>query len=358
MLYLSPPQKNWKSFKLNVGDCEIKSVQSDVSNASRQRVILAAETKLKYRPKISSKHVLSVPEVERKELEAVLHLTGNLIAISEFCARGMKSPYPCVAFVPESQKERDFLNSTAGVKSLATARSDFRFSLQDVVLKQSLLDRQEGCEFVAAALSQDSTVGQLHEYVRLFERAFSLDRDRLASALKTFLGKSDVVYTKNEIKDWVVNLRDGATHADRRNNLVFEPDAQKRVIRMRQAAYDVLLNKSKWYDPSTERRETYTAPMGLLEDNTPYATVNSPPYEGIVRMRDQFDVFSLDLNTIFNSFPEEWHYWYREHGHVKVNEITTDRNLLYVFSKTDKKTIDNKYNQTAIKKRKNLVKLQ
>ena len=112
-----------------MGDCEIKSVQSDVLNASKQRVILAAETKLKYRPKISSKHVLNVPEVERKELEAVLHLTGNLIAISEFCARGMKSPHPCVAFVPESQKERDFPNSTAGVKSLATARSDFRFSL-------------------------------------------------------------------------------------------------------------------------------------------------------------------------------------------------------------------------------------
>ena len=37
--------------------------------------------------------MLNVPEVERKELEAVLHLTGNLIAISEFCARGMKSPH-------------------------------------------------------------------------------------------------------------------------------------------------------------------------------------------------------------------------------------------------------------------------
>ena len=51
VLYLSPPQENWKGFKLAVGDCEIKSVQSDIKNTDQQRLILAAETKLKYRPK-------------------------------------------------------------------------------------------------------------------------------------------------------------------------------------------------------------------------------------------------------------------------------------------------------------------
>ena len=331
---------------MTVDGCEIKSIQSDILSNNRQRILIIANTKLKYSPKVTKQKILIVPEKERKELEGLLHIIGNLISISEFRERDILSPMPCIAFVPESQDELDFLNNTGGIQYFAKELMDFRFSLYDIITKYPLFDRQEGCEFIAIALSSSSAVGQLHEYIRFFERAFSLTSNCLVDALWIFLQKSDVIYTKDEINRWIINLRDGATHADRRNNLIYESDAQNYILRMRQAAYDVLFNKSNWHDPSTTRRQAYIAPAGLLEDNTPYFTVKSPKFEGICKMRDPFDAFNLDLMTSIIPVLNAQNYWFKKYGSDDAQNMLTEESTTYVLSLDEKKTIHNKYRNT------------
>ena len=348
ILYLSPPQKNWNNFKLVIKNCEVNAIYNDVSKENQQRILLTAETTLEYLPKVSGKNVLYVPKKERKDLESALNLTGNLIAISEFCSRNTKSPNPCIAFVPESQEESSFLDSTDGIECVQVARHDLRFSLHDIITKHHLNDRHKGCEFIATALSQDSAIGQLREYIRLFEHAFALSSNQLITALDIFLKGSDVIYPKDEINYWIIDLRDGSTHADRRNKLVFESKAQDYVMRMRQAAYDVLLNKVKWHDSSTTRRNRYIAPAGFCEGNTCYFVVNAPSITNLVRLRDQFDVFTLDLSMQFNSFPKEWNYWFKRHG-GKPNDIKTALKPSFILPKTVKKTIHNRYGKDTTK---------
>jgi len=336
-LYLSTPQEKWKRFDINIGQYTIKSWQADIpKKTEKQRLLLSAEASLKYRPKIAKENVLVVPDKERSTLEAALHLVGNLISISEFRGRTMSSPTPCVVFIPENQKELDFLNKTNGLQFEANTNHDFKFSLQDIIMKTPLLDRQEGCEFIGVALSQESPVGQLHEYVRLFERAFALNAEYLVTALHSFLKKSDVVYTRNEIRNWIINLRDGSTHADKRNKLVYDPDVKKSIVRVRQTAYDVLFNKAKWHTPSTLRRKSYQAPMGLLEDNEPYVIEKNPISEGIVQVMDPYDVFPLDMNTVLNSMPKDSNWWFKNFGEDR--SVKSKRFPFHVMKKNAKKT--------------------
>lgn len=336
-LTLYTPQEHWKRFDIKIGEYTIKSIQSDtIEKSGQQRLILVAEKNLKHQPKVTRDRFLVVPEQDRIELEEALQIIGNLVAISEFRGRIMSSPTPCVVFIPENQKELDFLNNTAGVEYLANTNNDFKFSLQDIIMKEPLLDRQEGCEFLAVALSQESGVGQLHEYVRLFERAFALSSNKLVDVLHIFLNKSDVAYGKDEIRKWIIELRDGSTHADQRNKLIYESDVIQTIVRVRQAAYDVLFNKSIWHNPSTKRRKTYQAPMGLLEDNEPYAIVDNPPFEGIVQMMDPFNSFPMDLGTTFKTFPQDFNWWFKKVGD-NDGSVKSKFSSFHVMEKTARK---------------------
>ncbi len=349
-LSLTTPQERWKLFEINIGQYTIKSIQSNiVEKSGQQRLILVAEKNLKYQPKVTRDKLLVVPEQDRIELEEALQIIGNLVAISEFRGRTISSPTPCVVFIPENQKELDFLNSTTGIEYFANTNNDFKFSLQDIIMKEPLLDRQEGCEFLAVALSQESVVGQLHEYVRLFERAFALNSNKLVDALHVFLSKSDVVYHKDEIKKWIIELRDGSTHADRRNKLIYESDVIRVIVRVRQAAYDVLFNKSAWHDPTIVRRKTYQASMGLLEDNEPYTIVNNPSFEGITQIMDPFNSFPMDLGTVFKTFPQNLNWWFKKSGDDD-GSVKSKFFPFHVMKKTERKT---KYKRKKNNKRNN-----
>lgn len=336
-LNLNTPQKRWEKFDIKFGQYTIKSIRSDtIEKSGRQRLILVAEKNLKHQPKITRDKILIVPERDRIELEEALKIIGNLVAISEFRGRTMSSPTPCIAFIPENQKELDFLNNTIGIEYLANTNSDFKFSLRDIVVKEPLLDRQEGCEFLAVALSQESAVGQLHEYVRLFERAFALSSNKLVDALHNFLNKSDVSYNKDEIRKWIIELRDGSTHADKRNNLIYESDVIQVIVRVRQAAYDVLFNKSTWHESSIHRRKTYQASMGLLEDNEPYAIVHTAGFEIISQMMDPFNSFPMDLSTVLKTFPKDFNWWFKKSG--DDDGVKSKFSPFHVMKKTAKKT--------------------
>ena len=53
-----------------------------------------------------------------------------------------------------------------------------------------------------------------------------------------------------------------ATHADVRRRFVLESDVRPVTSRMEQAAFDVLLNKRAWREPSLERRGAWVPVAG------------------------------------------------------------------------------------------------
>ena len=97
----------------------------------------------------------------------------------------------------------------------------------------------------------------------MFKRAFRLGPFDLIDPLAEFLAPGHVGYTHEEVRRWI-ELRQPATHADRRPYFVLERDVQPVVERMIQAAYDVLFNK-KICKTSPERRSAWSPTAGTSD---------------------------------------------------------------------------------------------
>ena len=124
------------------------------------------------------------------------------------------------------------------------------------VMAELLADRRDGIGLMAEALAHTHAMGRFHDLMRVFERAFALGPWDLVEPLAKFRRGSRLGYSKPEVSNWS-ELRGPATHADRRSLVLTEPDLRRPVMRMEQAAYDVLLNKATWPDRSTRRRNRW-----------------------------------------------------------------------------------------------------
>jgi hypothetical protein len=167
--------------------------------------------------------------------------------------------------LPEDSKSQEWLNNdTKGISCIHRSFQDFRFRIKlDKDILDSLKDRLDGVALLAEALSHTHPMGMFHEFLRFFERAFARSSSRPAKPLAQFLAESRRGYTQEEIQRWVVELRHPATHADRRPSFALESDIRPVIRRMKQAAYDVLFNKAKWQDSTTERRKIMVPPAGI-----------------------------------------------------------------------------------------------
>jgi hypothetical protein len=206
-----------------------------------------------------------VPEDPLKLTEALIETSANLVAISERCKRSIQSPMPSVAFLPEDQEAREWLDSTNGVlrnRSGGVVSTGGPSIDIDTTLQLSS-DRPDGVALLAEALAHEHPTGMFHEIMRLFERAFRLGPYKLVQPLAEFLaGADNMNYTSSEVERWIIELRHPATHADRRPNFVLESDVSPVIPRMIQAAYDVLFNKEVWRTPSTQRRDLWHPTSG------------------------------------------------------------------------------------------------
>jgi len=231
-----------------------------------QNFIMSAEISLKYPPKISKENIVFFPEFETKELGKAFSFYANLISVAEVCKVSLSSPTPSSGFIPENEKELKFLDDTKGFEHKIHLHPNFSGKFFEAIHKNQLLDRVEAVAFLATANAQKEPLGKFHEYIRLFENAFSVSKTELSELLFTFLSKNtDFDYEQDEIKNWMVETRDGATHADQRKKFVFSSDLNKDIDRIQQAAYDVLFNKAKWYDKYTSRRELLEFNQGITK---------------------------------------------------------------------------------------------
>ena len=307
-IYFNPVPEGWRSWSLTFGPVEVQTMGSwDLDG--RLRLLVFAQVGLAEPLKLTHDSLVVIPEEPRKLAEQAIETTANLISVFEQCKRSISSPGPYVALLPENPESEAWLNNNAkGISCTHRSFQDFRFRIKlDKDILDSLEDRLEGVALLAEALSHTHPMGMFHEFLRFFERAFACSSSSLATPLAQFLAGSRGGYTQKEIREWVVELRHPATHADRRPSFVLESEIRPVIRRMKQAAYDVLFNKAKWRDSSSERRKLWVPLAGTSSKSHDLFIVKGTAGIDLqFELLDGFYSYPLDLSAGIDVLPKGW----------------------------------------------------
>lgn len=286
--------------------------------------LLPAAVDLERRPKISKEGMIRVPDKQREVAEEAIEHFANAVAVVLHCDRKISSPEPPVALFPQTEQDHTLLASAKGFLSKTANRSfpTAAYRLDPKVDFQFLLDRLDGAAFVAEALCHEHSTGRFHEIVRLFERAFGLSGRKLSVPLSQYLSAAeDFGYTTNEVTRWV-DIRDGVTHADRRNDLLFEADVAWVTGRVMQAAYDVLLNKRNWRKQDCERRNVWRPITGTTSPDADMFLVKGPHgWQMSMQVFDEFRRFPSHLGGVLKTLPKGW--WSKRPAQAKLTSGTS-----------------------------------
>ncbi len=271
------------------------------------KVLASATLALTRYPEITSENLVVVPEDLRSQAEFALEASVNLICIIERSKRLISSPTPCVAFVAESKKDRDWLSQRRGIELSKIATAGARLPLDLGVVQGLVADRLDGVFLLDEAMSHEHATGKFHELNRFFECAFARSGTHLVKPLFKFLEPAKQGYTKVEVKEWVFDLRHPATHADRRRTFLLESDVRPVVGRMEQAAYEVLFNKEVWRDSASRRREGVRLTSGTTSARSADVfVVRGTGTRFRVQLLDPFGRYPRDLEGFVTTVPPEW----------------------------------------------------
>jgi hypothetical protein len=183
-------------------------------------------------------------------------------------------------------------------------KAEYRIDVVDKLT--ALADRTEGVTLLAESIAQEHQTGKFHEYVRLFERAFNRSGEGLVQPLLGFLSSSRFGYTEVEVRRWLRELRNPATHGDRGRPMVFESGILPVVWRMEQAAYDVVFNKAEWHNPSTGRRDIWRPTSGTSSSSGSMLSTQGVQDTFRIQMLDEFAAFPKALIGGFETLPDNW----------------------------------------------------
>jgi hypothetical protein len=100
-------------------------------------------------------------------------------------------------------------------------------------------------------------------------------------------------------------LRHLATHADRREEFAIAADVVPVLSRLRQAVYDILLNKQNWRSRDTGRRAVWTPVNGVLQDNGAIQLDAHTGYVGSEAL-DAFGVYPYGRDYHV-AVPDDWY---------------------------------------------------
>ena len=268
-------------------------------------VLVVAETNLRHRPKRTASGELVVPDRERRLLQQALEELANTVAVSYNARRRLSSPNPYVAFRVDDDDDAAFLASCVGIlgpQGSARDNTSVRLGGPDQRIFDYLRDRMDGVALLAEALASDHPTGRFHEFIRVFERAFKSPASKLPTSMAQFLNRQ-FGYTEAELDHWCA-LRDRATHADARQSFVLEADVRPVISRMEQAAFDVLLNKDVWRDPSAKRRAVWFPVIGTTNAaGRVYIVQHSTPTMAN-QLSDQWGDYPIDFKRA--EVPKDW----------------------------------------------------
>lgn len=158
----------------------------------------------------------------------------------------------CSFFVLFSDEEKELFHGAP----TSSARGPVLLRHVDPLKAQpALLARPEATRLLNDALRPATSGSMLVAYVRVFEAAFRLKHDKLEVPLHRFLRSGGLLDTRDEVKAWIC-LRHALAHAPRAHtDPRYDQEAFDHIPRIRQACYDVILNKKNWASRDLERNE-------------------------------------------------------------------------------------------------------
>lgn len=247
-----------------VGEVTVQSIEHPpLTKDSGTLFLLAASIELSSALQMDGTEIL-IPNDLRRKLEDALETMANLLAVTHQCKRTITSVVPYIAIHPIDEEAKQWIGTATAIRTGTAAFPDrMQHALDLNAVAPFLTDRLDGVSLLTEALCQDYPTGKLHEYMRVFERAFARGAgDVCRDLLVDFLAPQGYYgYDTAEINRWL-HLRHIATHADHRPEFAVEADIRPVVNRMEQAAFDVLFNKEKWHDPSISRRNVFNPIYG------------------------------------------------------------------------------------------------
>jgi hypothetical protein len=281
-------------------------------SGDRTRLLLQATVNLAEKPSASATGVVEVPVDERKEAEAAIETVANLLAVMNHTRRSISSPRPFVALYLESDEERFWSAGLSRFEGEQSGIPETSYLLAPSNEHLAALgDRLDGVALLAEALAQDHATGQFHEFIRLFERAFTLPPSQFEKKLAQFLGGAGLGYGRSEVRHWV-DLRNPVTHAKdlSQTRIVLESDILPVIARMEQAAYDVLMNKKVWHNPSKERRDLWSPHVATLSPTHALKVTKGEDAKFHIHLFDPFMAFRYDAGFGIRELPENhWSVW-------------------------------------------------
>jgi len=305
-IYLDPPSE--PPIKgVELGSVRVSTLLSRELNGKLQLLVVAA-LPLQEKPFVTPEGVVLVPDLPRRQAESAIKAYADLIAVTCRSRRSISSPSPYIAFEPEADDERIWLESAesleAGFSGKPGARPHVSIT-QD--LMQGVADRLDGLELCAEAQAQFTASGRFREFIRLFERAFSLrSKKQLVRPLSAFLLPNRAGYSGPEVRDWLVTKRHHLMHAGQRGSYLVESDIAPVIQRVEQAAYDVLFNKAEWRTPSASRRNLWAPEVGTFDPGTSIFLVKGKKASLEFQLFDNLGGFPADVSMSLNAIPDGW----------------------------------------------------
>ena len=268
-------------------------------------VCVYASTRINEVP-IDEEGFWSIPEKERGLCERSVEFVAKSLAVCNDSSVSFYTPSGLyITFEYETEEELKILRTSNGFRtSKDTISTSCELPQLDLDLMNKLTDRADGVYLFSEALGHSSESGGFRDYIRLFENAFALSSKQLTKKMVQFLNPK-MGYTTQEINSWI-SLRDPLNHADfkKSKNIMLTKDIQEKIHRIKQAAYDVLINKKAWHARSKERRNLWDPSFFSNGENGMTVT---PGSRVTLRLLDRFKVYQKHLNSSVNELPDI--YW-------------------------------------------------
>lgn len=250
-----------------------------------------------------------VPAATRTVVEAAINELADLIALCSGVSPRILSPRPAFALIDLSAEERVRLTAagplTFGVPPWTTRIVGPRIDPVPFANLpfHALGDRSDGVRLFAESRATTHATSRFRELCRVFERGFKLGPFELIDPLWQFLRIYEALeFTRDEVAHWLGHLRHLAVHADRRDQFAVATDVQAFLSRLEFAAFDVVMNKHTWRDPSSERRDVWDPEFGPLGDGLVLAASGRVPY--VIEHRDSFGIYVQSKHRV--DVPADW----------------------------------------------------
>lgn len=292
---------------------EIGGVQIDLtsvkSDDEKSKAFLAiAKIALSELPVKDKENKLIIDSDIRKRCEFGITMLANLLSVFNACSKAVYSPSPCAVLEFESDVENQYLQSSAGI-FVEEKRDNGAF--QPIEFKpelvSQLMDRLDGVTLLSEHYCS-SEAGKYKELVRYFELAFKLPFVQIEKKLYQFLKPAPFGYSREEIKKWI-SFRHASFHADHKKSreISITSDVQSYLMRMEQAAIDVLFNKTHWRSSSSLRRDTWRPEAWSTSKEGEMTALKNTKLSLLFRVYDEFGVYPKKLGLEISDIKDNWY---------------------------------------------------